>query len=163
MGLAASHLHLYTADCAPQALAHRVKAIGALNESLSRPCTSTAEGDARFAAIMALSFQASCMPDGMAEYLSMARGCHIVASTRIISSEHSLFHAYREAGYSKSIRRISGSGGAVLDPDQEALVDECLEALRALAPLCTSPLERQILATTERLIKLAKVSLAEGQ
>ena len=162
LGLAASHLNLYNGGCASQALAHRVKAIQLLNQSLSKPCTTAAEGDARFGAIMALTFQASCMPEGMNEFLSMVRGCRVIAETGMLSFDQSLFSSFSEEGYSESVRKLTGSSPVVLDPNQEALFDEFIVSLRALAPLCTSPLEIKFLATTERVVKMVKTSAVEG-
>lgn len=57
LGLGASHLSVVTeTGYADQAISHRVAAIRGLNQALSRPCVSGAEGDARFAATMALTF-----------------------------------------------------------------------------------------------------------
>jgi len=163
LGLAASHLSLYTGNDAPSGLAHRVKAISALNESLNRPCASAAEGDARFGAIMALTFQASCMPEGMTEFLSMIRGCHIIASTGMIDFNSSLFQEFTAEGYTDSIRRLIGSGGLALEPQQAKYFDDFLVSLRNLGPLCTSPLEVRFLAATERVMKQVKFCAVDGE
>ena len=162
LGLAASHLSLYTGNDAPSALAHRVKAISALNESLSRPCTSAAEGDARFGAIMALTFQASCMPDCMTEFLSMIRGCHIIASTGMTDFSSSLFQEFTAEGYTDSIKRLIGSDGLALEPQQAKYFEDFLVSLRNLGPLCTSPLEVKFLAATERVMKQVKFRAVEA-
>lgn len=162
LGLAASNLDLYGGNYSAQALGHRVKAIQLLNQDLSKPCTSSAEGDARFGAMMALAFQASCMPEGMTEFLSMTRGCHIVASNSMLIFEGSLFSGFTDEGYPDSIRRLIGTGPLILEPEQEALIDEFLTSLRALGPLCKSPLEVQFLGATERIVKTARVSASEA-
>lgn len=163
LGLAASHLDLYGGNCSSQALAHRVKAIQSLNQALSRPCTSIAEGDARFAAMFALAFQASCMPEGMSEFLSLIRGCYILATTSVMAHEDSLFNTFTQEGYSDNVRRLIGTSPLKLDADTEVLIDDFSKSLRALAPLCTSPLEVRFLAATERIVKVARVSATEGQ
>ncbi|KXX83336.1 Sterol uptake control protein 2 [Madurella mycetomatis] len=162
LGLAASHLDLYGGNCSSQALAHRVKAIQSLNQALSQPCTSAAEGDARFAAMFALTFQASCMPEGMSEFLSLVRGCYILATTSMMAHEDSLFSTFTQEGYSDSVRRLIGTSPLKLDADTEILIDDFSKSLRALAPLCTSPLEIRFLAATERIVKVARVSAAEA-
>ncbi|KAL2019194.1 hypothetical protein VTK56DRAFT_9994 [Thermocarpiscus australiensis] len=162
LGLAASHLDLYGGNCSSEALVHRVKAIQLLNQALSMPSASTAEGDARYAAIFALTFQASCMPDGMTEFLAMTRGCHIVGRTSMMVYEDSLFYDFTPGGYADSVRRLIGGAAPSLEAGQEILVDEFLKSLRALAPLCTSPLEVKFLAATERIANLARVSLVEA-
>jgi hypothetical protein len=162
LGLAASHLHIYGANFSSQALSHRVKAINSLNQALSTPPKSTAEGDARFAAIFALAFQSSCMPEGMTEFMSMVKGCHVIATTSLISFKDSLFQCFTQEGYSDSVRRAIGTAPIALDPDQERIMEGFLESLHALAPLCTSPLEVRFMASTERVVKVATISAAEG-
>ncbi|KAK0641057.1 hypothetical protein B0T16DRAFT_430984 [Cercophora newfieldiana] len=153
LGLAASHLSLYNGNDTQSALNHRVKAIAALNESLNHPCGSSAEGDARFGAIMALTFQASCMPEGMSEFLSMIRGCHIIAETGMLDFSKSLFHEFTEEGYTDSVRRLIGSEGFAPEGQKARLFEEFFLSLRKLAPLCTSPLEIKFLASAERVSK----------
>ncbi|KAK4241499.1 hypothetical protein C8A03DRAFT_41112 [Achaetomium macrosporum] len=163
LGMAASHITIHGGgDFSSQALFHRVKAIHCLNQALSSPVRSAAEGDARFGAMMALAFQASCMPDGMNEFISMIKGCHIIANTSLLSFSDSLFQDFTQVGYSESVRRALGPGGFALRPDQELLIDDFLKSLRALAPLCTSPLEIRLMASTERIAKLARWSAAEA-
>jgi len=163
LGLAASHLNLYTANSAEHALAHRVKAIQLLNESLNNPCTSMAEGDARFGTIMALTFQSSCMPEGMNEFLSMVRGCHVVAATGTLHYEQSLFREFTSEGYTQSVKRLVVDHGVALEPDQEALFGEFFVSLRRLEPLCTSQLEAEFLAATERVAKTVEVSAVDSR
>ncbi|KAL2135768.1 hypothetical protein VTI74DRAFT_6973 [Chaetomium olivicolor] len=162
LGLSASHLDIYGGNFEAHALSHRVKAMQSLNKALSTPPRSTAEGDARFAAIMALAFQASCMPEGMVEFLSMIKGCHIIATTSMLSFEDSLFAEFTREGYSQSVRRVIGTAPLALNPDEEILIEEFLESLHALAPLCKSPLEVLFLASTERVVKVARISAAEA-
>lgn len=163
LGLAASHLDLHGGNCSSQALAHRVKAIQSLNNSLSKPCSSQAEGDARFAAMMALAFQASCMAEGMHEFLAMSRGCHIIANTAMGSIKNSLFREFTQEGYCNSVRRVIGIVPLDLSEDEEILIGDFLKSLRALGPLCKSPLEVKFLASTEAITKAARTSASEGQ
>ncbi len=107
LGLAASHLDLCSeGSYSAQALTHRVTAINSLNKSLGRPCSSKAEGDARFAAMMTLTFQASYMADGMIDFLSMSRGCHIVAMTAMLSFEESLFRSFSRDGHISTVKTM---------------------------------------------------------
>lgn len=160
LGMAASHLSLYGQDYSSQALSHRVQAIQALNKALSKPCSSRAEGDARFAAILTLAFQASCMPEGMVEFLSMVRGCSIVAKHSMQSLEASVFSSFTASGYTNSIRNLIGPGGT-FEFQNEDLFHKFFSSLRALGPLCTSPLEVRFLAATERVLKMTKISVVE--
>jgi hypothetical protein len=163
LGLAASHLDLYGSNCSSQALEHRVKAIQSLNQALGTPPASTAEGDARFAAMFALTFQASCMPEGMTEFMSMTKGCHVIYQTSMLYFNDSLFQSFTQEGYAESVRRLIGSPPLILNAEQDRMIKDFLCSLRALAPLCKSPLEVRFLAATERVVKLAKVSAAQGQ
>ncbi|KAK4147451.1 uncharacterized protein C8A04DRAFT_9004 [Dichotomopilus funicola] len=162
LGLAASHLGIYGVQSSSEALTHRVKAINLLNQALGSPPRSTAEGDAQFAAMFALAFQASCMPDGMNEFIAMIKGCHVVGSTALITHPDSLFWSFTQEHYSDRIRLILGLGPVGLTPEQDALMDDFLDSLHALAPLCTSPLEVRFLASTESLVKTTKISAAEA-
>ncbi|KAK3295145.1 uncharacterized protein B0H64DRAFT_139576 [Chaetomium fimeti] len=162
LGLAASHLGIYGAAVSSHALSHRVKAITLLNQALSTPPKSTAEADARYAAILALAFQASCMPEGMTEFMSMIRGCHVIASTTMTEYHDSLFRSFNQSGYGDSVRKILGAAPAVLKAKEQDLLDGFLKSLRALGPLCTSSLEVKFLASTERVVKVARVSPTEA-
>ena len=76
LGLGASHISiLSTADYGKAALKHRVAAIKALNEHLSKPDLSMHEAEAAFGAIIALTFQSAYMPEGLMDFLTMVRGC----------------------------------------------------------------------------------------
>ncbi|EAQ85204.1 hypothetical protein CHGG_09218 [Chaetomium globosum CBS 148.51] len=162
LGLAASHLDIYGANVSSHALTHRVKAITLLNQALSTRPTSTAEADARFAAIFALAFQASCMPEGMTEFMSMIKGCHVIAKTSLLEYQDSLFKVFTRDGYGNSVRKILGTAPIVLQRKDEDLLSGFLESLRALGPLCTSSLEVRFLASTEHVVKIARVSAAEA-
>jgi hypothetical protein len=76
LGLGASHLSLLApGDFKHSALQHRVTAIERLNKFLSKPKLSIPDTEAAFAAILTLTFQAAHMPDGLADFLTMTRGC----------------------------------------------------------------------------------------
>ncbi|KAJ4306039.1 hypothetical protein N0V88_000834 [Collariella sp. IMI 366227] len=162
LGLGASHLGVYGGNYSSDALSHRVTAIQYLNQALSTPPKSTAEADARFAAIMALAFQSSCMPDGMNEFLSMIKGCHVIATSSLLACKDSLFAEFTQEGYGQSVRRAIGTAPLFLNRSEQILLDEFLVSLRALAPLCRSPLEVLFLASTERVVKVARKSAAEA-
>lgn len=163
LGLAASHLDIYGANVASHALSHRVKAINLLNQALSTPPKSTPEADARFAAIFALAFQASCMPEGMTEFMTMIKGSHVIAQTFLLKYEDSIFRSFTQVGYGESVRRILGTAPLALESKEDNILSSALESVRALAPLCTSSLEVKFLASTERVINIARVSATQGQ
>jgi len=163
LGLAGSHLEIHGVDFSSQALFHRVRAINLLNQALSTPPTSVSEADARFAAIFALAFQASCMPEGMIEFLSMVKGCHIIGTATLLAYKDSFFKEFTQDGYGESVRKVIGTAPLSLNQEEEKIIQEFLESLHALAPLCTSPLEVRFLAAIERVVNVARVSAAEGQ
>jgi hypothetical protein len=170
LGLGASHLGLLTdSDFSSQALTHRVAAIKLLNRSLGQPCASRAEGDARFATIMALTFQASYLPEGMLEFLSMVRGCNVVAFTAMMGPfEESLFASFSPDGHYRSVVALGSREGRGPQQQQlpqqqaEPFVEAVLGSLRAVGPLCRSTTEVKYLVGIERVVRLARVSCVEG-
>ncbi|KAM5343975.1 hypothetical protein ACJ41O_012512 [Fusarium nematophilum] len=108
LGLAASHLSLCdTMDYSSQALSHRVQAIRLLNQALSKPCPSKAEAEARFAATMALAFQASHMPNGMLEFLVMLRGCTVVSHSALLPLEESVFNGFTSETHNETVLSLN--------------------------------------------------------
>ena len=51
------------------------------------------------AAALALAFQSSHLQDGLAEFLTMIRGCNIIAGKDQLMNPDSAFHAFREASH----------------------------------------------------------------
>ncbi|KAL0941737.1 C6 zinc finger domain-containing protein [Colletotrichum truncatum] len=170
LGLGASHLELCSATTgaasSSQALGHRVKAIQALNARLSSPGLSKVDGDAAFAAMMALTFQASYMPEGMYDFISMVRGCHVVAMKAMPSFEDSAFRTFsREEHVYNFKQQLSTNGsseglGSVQGDARLGVLVGFIENLAALAPLCGSVLEVEYLAEIRRVIQL---TLAESE
>ncbi|KLU86354.1 hypothetical protein MAPG_05368 [Magnaporthiopsis poae ATCC 64411] len=162
LGLAASHLSLVTpTGFENQAISHRVTAIRLLNQALSTPCASIVEGDARFAAIMALTFQASYMPEGgMMEFVSLIRGCNVVARSTMALKE-SIFNTWTEDGHLDTVRSVNAPEPDGVPSDHET-IEAFLASLRQLAPDCRTQFELLWLATTEKSLTLAKTSALEG-
>ncbi|KAF2436700.1 hypothetical protein EJ08DRAFT_578369 [Tothia fuscella] len=141
LALSASNLSLTTPhsrDLRNQAITHRVKAVRLLNQALCRPSTSREEGDARFAAFMNLTFQSTCMEDGLIDFLTMLRGCILQGDL----GETSAF-----AGFVNDKDRTLGSMierfevADTLDVEVEAL-NEAAKSLLKLEELCTTDVER---------------------
>ena len=79
LALSASHLDAVSnSGVAEQAIQHRILAVKSLNKALSAPPKTCCERDARMAAALALAFQSSHLQDGMAEFLTMVRGCNLI-------------------------------------------------------------------------------------
>jgi len=162
LGLAASHLGLCGgADFSAEALSHRVTAIKLLNRSLSRPCASRTEGDARYAAMMALTFQSSYMADGMLDFVSMSRGCHVVAASAMPSFDESLFAGFSGEGHYRAVKSLGYPRAG--EPQDDAFVEAFLGSLRGLAPLCQSTLEVNFLSQIERILNVARISSVDGK
>ncbi|KAL8392332.1 hypothetical protein RB595_002502 [Gaeumannomyces hyphopodioides] len=162
LGLAASHLSLITpTGFENQAISHRVTAIRLLNQALSTPCASTVEGDARFAAIMALTFQAAYMPEGgMMEFVSLIRGCNVVARSTM-ALKGSVFHGWTEDGHIDTVRSMNAPEPEGVPSDHQT-IEAFLASLRQLAPDCRSSFELLWLATIEKSLELAKTSSLQG-
>ena len=93
LALAASHLDAVThSGVAEQAIQHRILAVKSLNEALSVPPKTSCERDARMAAALALAFQSSHLQDGMAEFLTMVRGCNLIGGDETPLRDDSVFN-----------------------------------------------------------------------
>ncbi|KAF2740861.1 hypothetical protein EJ04DRAFT_558826 [Polyplosphaeria fusca] len=106
LALAASHLDaVSTANVAEEAISHRILAVKSLNDALSVPPTTRSERDARMAAALALAFQSSHLQDGLFEFLTMVRGCNLIAlDEEALNNTDSAFHAFREDGHLATMR-----------------------------------------------------------
>jgi hypothetical protein len=70
----------------------RIMAVKALNDALSLPPKTSNERDARMAAALALAFQSSHLQDGLPEFLTMVRGCNLIALEDAQDNADSAFH-----------------------------------------------------------------------
>ena len=167
LGLAAQHLTASTAsDFSVRALDHRVSAISALNQALSFPCATQSDTDAKFAAAIILTYQSSCMPDGMMDFLGMLRGWMVIQTTVVPSMEASIFHGVTEEAYITSMRTLLGpAAGLEVDVGEKLheTLEDCLASLRLVAPLCQSSAELCYLACLERVARLSQTSPMEGK
>ncbi|OIW24883.1 hypothetical protein CONLIGDRAFT_73856 [Coniochaeta ligniaria NRRL 30616] len=178
LGLAASSLaHSLALTAAaspasyePAAISHRVTAIRLLNDSLSRPCSCPEEGTARYAAMMALTFQSSYMADGMLEFVSMTRGCHVVAHAAMGGAYSvSPFGVFSREGHVDACRRLGPKPAWEVDQQADEVLTEevaegLLDGLRTLATLCggRSKLEDEVLAKVEQVVALARWDCIEA-
>ncbi|KAI8721637.1 Zn(2)-C6 fungal-type domain-containing protein [Fusarium sp. LHS14.1] len=161
LGLAASHLSLCnTTEFSSQALTHRVHAIRLFDQRLSKPCVSKAEADARYATIMALTFQSSYMREGMIEFMIMLRGCTVVSHTVIPVLEESLFSGFTAESHTERVLSLQQN-----DPVDALLGDvwdAALASVNNLRPICNSVLEVRYLSILGRILKLSRTSPVEG-
>ncbi|KAF2467092.1 uncharacterized protein BDR25DRAFT_235870 [Lindgomyces ingoldianus] len=105
LALSASHLDaVSSASVAEEAISHRILAVKSLNEALSVPPKTRSERDARMAAALALAFQSSHLQDGLFEFLTMVRGCNLIAGDDALMNADSAFHAFREDGHLQTMK-----------------------------------------------------------
>ena len=162
LGLAASHLDCCTGagQYSQQAFSHRLSAISGLNSAMSKPNPTKSDGEALFATVMALTFQASLMDDGMLEFLAMMRGCQVVATAVMPDFAESIFHSFAlETHIEDAQKKMSRYGEPRVEDE---LVETFLISLRGVAPLCQSMLELKYLAAIERVARLPKTDPAQG-
>ncbi|KAF2834002.1 hypothetical protein CC86DRAFT_339730 [Ophiobolus disseminans] len=134
LALAASHLDAVSnSGVAEQAIQHRILAVKSLNEALSVPPKTRCERDARMAAALALAFQSSHLQDGMAEFLTMVRGCNLIAGDETLTNPDSAFHAFREDGHLQTMRsRIGTSSLNCMNREDLDLAAMSLHAIEEL-------------------------------
>ncbi|KAM3441790.1 hypothetical protein NHJ13734_002621 [Beauveria thailandica] len=100
LGLGASHITRHTnADFNSQALQHRLVAIKQVNEQLSNPPSSQQALDAILAALFCLITQASLIDDGLADYMTIIRGGHLIVIIIIGDMSKSVFPGFTIEGH----------------------------------------------------------------
>ncbi|KAF9769305.1 hypothetical protein IL306_013289, partial [Fusarium sp. DS 682] len=161
LAVGASHLGLCNStDYNSDAISHRVRAVNSLNSALSTPCQTKEEGDARFATLMALTWQSSYMADGMQEFLTMLRGCTIVTNSSLFQFKDSAFHMFSIDGHVQRVIDINSGFDTSLS-DHEAIAAG-IESLQAIAPLCQSMLEISFVASLQRILKMSRSTCVGG-
>ncbi|KAB5566453.1 hypothetical protein GE09DRAFT_1055998 [Coniochaeta sp. 2T2.1] len=158
------------------ALHHRLTSIRLLNASLSQPCSSPQEGTARYATMMALTFQSSYMPDGMLDFVVMTRGCHVIASTAMDVSnekggggfEAGPFGVFSREGHVDACRRLGPNSKVWEGEGEEGVLGEDVvrgmeEGLREMGGLCKGMgLEAEVLRKVEQVVRLARWDCIEA-
>jgi hypothetical protein len=163
LGLAASHLSGCTeSDYSTQALNHRVTAISLVNIKLTEPVLNVGECDALFAAILCLTHQTLFLEDAMMEFLTMLRGCNLVATSVIPKFEgQSAFRRFTPDGHANSMRTIVREQGE--PPKDLRLLGAFERAVLQLRPLCQRPTEVGYLDALHRVVELVGISSGEGE
>ncbi|GFP60299.1 hypothetical protein TASIC1_0017006100 [Trichoderma asperellum] len=160
LGLAAQHLTLFRgADYSIQALDLRVTAINGLNEALSQPCLTPTDADARYAAIIALTFQSGYMPDAMIEFIKMLRGWMFIQTKLVPDLEMSIFRNFTREAFTSSMKQHIAR-----QPINKSMIalDDYLASLKIIRTLCQGTAEIKYLSALERLGRLASQSPIEG-
>lgn len=144
-----------------QSLSLRVSAISGLNDALSRPCVTPADADARYAAVVALTFQSSYMDDAMMEFLALLRGWMLVSTALVPDPERSIFGGFTRDAFVRSMRMrvVEELGGAA---GCDGVVEDFCASLRVVAPRCQSVAELKYLAMMESIAQKIKISPLDG-
>ncbi|TQW00096.1 hypothetical protein V2A60_001216 [Cordyceps javanica] len=140
LGLGASHLTRHTnADFNSQALQHRLVAIKQVNEQLSNPPSSQQSLDAILAALFCLITQASLIDDGLADYMTIIRGGHLIVIIIIGDMSKSVFPGFTVEGHN------SMSAQLVREDQRDDMTDmnDFAMSLRMLQPLIQAPYEHR--------------------
>jgi Fungal specific transcription factor domain len=132
LALGASHLTRVSSqsDYSTTAIVHRGQAIKGLNEALAKGTREYGESDAMLAACYALTFQASCMGDGMTDFLTMVRGCALVTEQIHKDQSHTAFNLEKDTHLRVMEPRFDHL--PTLDPSLVLPATISLEALRPL-------------------------------
>ncbi|KAF4445649.1 Protein RTM1 [Fusarium austroafricanum] len=160
LALAAQHLTVSNkADYSVQALNLRISAIRGLNNALSQPGHSAADADARYAAIIGLTFQSTYMPDGLMEFIAMMRGWMLISTTLVTDHQTSMFRQFTRESWVGSMKKYIEEQHETTD---DMVIEDFLASLRILQPLLQGIAELQYLSTLERLAVLSKTSPREA-
>lgn len=142
LGLGASRLALTTAKPSvteTSGLAHRVKAMELLRKALREDPKDRDEADARFASLMVLTIQSSCLQEGMVDFLTTLRGS-VLSGKTIHSKDASCFAAFFQKQYLNTVQeRFSEEQLEQLDPEP---LDNASDSLRRLRPYCQKGAEK---------------------
>lgn len=158
LSLGASHLSRLTGvDYRRESLVHRGHAIGGLNQALSQTSRVYGESDAMLASCYALTFQASYMGDGLADFITMVRGCAL--TTEKIQDENSItaFNLQPDSHLKFMAPRLASL--PAVDP---ILLEEAYNSLENIRPYVTGDIESDFHDALVDVITSLQVSSAAG-
>ncbi|CEJ91192.1 hypothetical protein VHEMI06922 [[Torrubiella] hemipterigena] len=151
LGLGASHLNLLLqGSYAEAAVKHRVIAMKGLNTFLSNAHLSLHNADAAFAATLILAFQSYQMEDGLVDFLTMIRGCHLVGVHALADFDNSLFRTFEREMYLKSVGNLI-QPETISDNFGPTLAQGFCDNTKKLAPLCKSVQDLEYLGLLQRV------------
>ncbi|KAJ4151261.1 hypothetical protein LMH87_011972 [Akanthomyces muscarius] len=140
LGLGASHLTRHTnADFNSQALQHRLVAIKQVNEQLSNPPSSQQSLDAILAALFCLITQASLIDDGLADYMTIIRGGHLIVIVIIGDMSKSVFPGFTVEGHDSMSQQLTRED----QRDDMTDMNNFAVSLQLLEPLIQAPYEHR--------------------
>lgn len=138
LALGASHLARLSpeSNCGTTAIVRRGQAIKGLNEALAKESRGYGESDALLAACYALTFQSSYMGDGMADFITLVRGCALVTQQIHNQETHTAFNLERDIHFRLMEPRLEQM--PTLDP---ALITPAIISVEALRPLLRTTMD----------------------
>ncbi|KAF2834952.1 hypothetical protein M501DRAFT_999756 [Patellaria atrata CBS 101060] len=140
LAMSASHLSAVSNfDFSSEAISYRIRAVRSLNDALSRPSQNKYESDARMATALALTFQSSHLTDGLAEFLTMLRGCHLIAINDKWMDETSAFYGFAADSQGRIMQERLQSLSE--SPIKAPVLDAAIESLQNAGPLCQKDFE----------------------
>ncbi|KAM3565923.1 hypothetical protein ARSEF4850_001072 [Beauveria asiatica] len=140
LGLGASHITRHTnADFNSQALQHRLVAIKQVNEQLSNPPSSQQALDAILAALFCLITQASLIDDGLADYMTIIRGGHLIVIIIIGDMSKSVFPGFTIEGHNSMAATLTRED----QRDDMTDMNDFEMSLRILEPLIQASYEHK--------------------
>ncbi|KAF2663409.1 hypothetical protein BT63DRAFT_461137 [Microthyrium microscopicum] len=157
LALGASNMALGSdtpSDLIESGLSHRVEAVKRLNKAIATRPKDKFEADVRFATLMALTFQSSCMVDGLSDFLTMLRGC-VLSGAEAYRQDSFFINFLHQAHLAVMDERFSQTQ---LDSLDRKPLEQAAESLEALAPLCTDSIDIKFHAVLVELIKQAYFS-----
>lgn len=134
LSLGASHLSRVTgSDYRKESLIHRGHAIAGLNQALSKTGLLYGEADAMIGACYALTFQASHMGDGLADFITMVRGCALTTGKVQHESSQTAFNLHPDQHFDFMANRLENLPRV----DPILLIEGC-QALEEVKPFVVS-------------------------
>ena len=122
------------------ALAHRVKAISALNNAISTGIDGFEAGNAMVATCFALVFQSTLINDGLSEYMTFIRGTLAISIQLGMRKMKILFkNLFGNEGFNKVDSAVSAT-----PPIKAEIVAGCCRSFEQFAHLCQSKTEIEV-------------------
>ncbi|KAM3448542.1 hypothetical protein MY3296_007736 [Beauveria thailandica] len=122
-----------------QALQHRLVAIKQVNEQLSNPPSSQQALDAILAALFCLITQASLIDDGLADYMTIIRGGHLIVIIIIGDMSKSVFPGFTIEGHNSMAATLTRED----QRDDMTDMNDFEMSLRILEPLIQASYEHK--------------------
>lgn len=158
LALGASHLTQHgNTDYTQQALGHRVTAIRMMNEQFGRELTNAQDIDALFGSVLCLMSQAALMPEGMTEYIIIARGASILLRS-VVPREKTLFAMFTKEAHSELADAIISENLSVTTN-----LDGFSGSLQQVRSLLTESRQLEFYEGMAKCVDCARVSAREGK